>query len=202
MASDNAGVQGKTSPFISTGSGAPIQPHGRNSPDIVFSGEAMQILRKMEILPKERNNRRVERRESGEDNVLEDEADKLTLYVMVVPSGEISQPHEERETPTQPTESPSSSTLLFDDLEAEKNSVTANDNSIPLAIYSLAKNKILPPLTLFLPASLERIRLSNIKTVKHGTGESVKVTVIDIAEFPDEDTGRDRLTGQIKKNDL
>ncbi|KAJ7153933.1 hypothetical protein C8R43DRAFT_848102, partial [Mycena crocata] len=91
-------------------------------------------------------------------------------------------------TPVQPTESAPSSTLLFDDLEAEKNSFTANDDSIPLAIFSLAKNRISPPLTLFLPASLERIRLSNIKTVKHSTGESVRVTVIDIAEFPDEDT--------------
>ncbi|KAJ7083038.1 hypothetical protein C8R43DRAFT_1142735 [Mycena crocata] len=163
MASDNAGVQGKTSPFISTGSGAPIQPHGRNGPDIIFSGEAMQILWNMEILPKERNNRRAERREAGEDNVSEDEADKLTPYVMVVPSSEISQPHEERETPL-------------------------HGYLIPLAIYSLAKNKISPPLTLFLPASLEHIRLSNIKTVKHGTGESVKVTIIDVAEFPDEDT--------------
>ncbi|KAJ7658474.1 hypothetical protein B0H17DRAFT_1213218 [Mycena rosella] len=48
-----------------------------------------------------------------------------------------------------------STKLLFDDTVAEKNSFRANDNSIPEAIYSLAKNGISPPLTLFLPASLE-----------------------------------------------
>ncbi|KAJ7840406.1 hypothetical protein B0H14DRAFT_2360709 [Mycena olivaceomarginata] len=69
-----------------------------------------------------------------------------------------------------------------------RNSFHTHDNSIPAAIYSLAKNGISPPLTLFLPASLERIRSSNIKTVKHGTGETTRVTVIDVSEFPDEQT--------------
>ncbi|KAJ7473423.1 hypothetical protein FB451DRAFT_1468234, partial [Mycena latifolia] len=76
----------------------------------------------------------------------------------------------------------------FDDHVAEKNVFRAHDNSIPSAIYSLAKNGISPPLTLFLPASLARIRSSNVKTVKHGTGESTKVTVIDLTDFPDEQT--------------
>ncbi|KAJ7465709.1 hypothetical protein FB451DRAFT_980202, partial [Mycena latifolia] len=74
----------------------------------------------------------------------------------------------------------------FDDHVAEKNSFRAYDNSIPNAIYSLAKNGISPPLTLFLPASLERVRSSNVKTVKHGTGETTKVTVIDLSDFPNE----------------
>ncbi|KAJ7200557.1 hypothetical protein GGX14DRAFT_315778, partial [Mycena pura] len=76
----------------------------------------------------------------------------------------------------------------FDDDAAGKNTFRAHDNTIPAAIYSLAKNGISPPLTLFLPLSLEKIRSSNVKTVKHGTGETTRVTVIDLAEFPDEDT--------------
>lgn len=70
----------------------------------------------------------------------------------------------------------------------EKNTFRAHNITIPAAIYSLAKNGISPPLTLFLPASLEIIRSSNVKTLKHGTGESTKVTVIDVSEFPDERT--------------
>ncbi|KAJ6453350.1 hypothetical protein C8R45DRAFT_801347, partial [Mycena sanguinolenta] len=75
----------------------------------------------------------------------------------------------------------------FDDAVAEKNSFCAHDNTIPVAIYSLAKNGISPPLNLFLPTSLERIRSSNVKTVKHGTGETSKVTVIDLTDFPSEE---------------
>jgi hypothetical protein len=69
---------------------------------------------------------------------------------------------------------------------AEKNSFRTHDNTIPGAIRSLAKNGISPALTLFLPASLERIRSSNVKTVKHGTGETTKITVIDLTDFPNE----------------
>ncbi|KAJ7212622.1 hypothetical protein GGX14DRAFT_620923, partial [Mycena pura] len=76
----------------------------------------------------------------------------------------------------------------FDDQVAEKNTFRANDDSIPSAIASLAKNGISPPLSLFLPASLARIRSSNVKTVKHGTGETTKVTVLDVSDFPAEDT--------------
>ncbi|KAJ6548080.1 hypothetical protein B0H10DRAFT_2243259 [Mycena sp. CBHHK59/15] len=52
--------------------------------------------------------------------------------------------------------------LLFEDGVAEKNTFHAHNNSIPI------------------------IRSSNVKTLKHGTGESTKVTVIDVSEFPDE----------------
>ncbi|KAJ7613012.1 hypothetical protein FB45DRAFT_729304, partial [Roridomyces roridus] len=75
----------------------------------------------------------------------------------------------------------------FGDEAAEKNTFRANNDSIPLAIFSLAKNGISPPLTLFMPDSLDRIRSSNVKTMKHGTGESTKVTVMDVSDFPNED---------------
>ncbi|KAJ6467531.1 hypothetical protein C8R47DRAFT_1303494, partial [Mycena vitilis] len=76
----------------------------------------------------------------------------------------------------------------FDDATAALNTFRAHDNTIPAAIYSLAKNGISPPLTLFLAGSLERIRSSNVKTVKHGTGDVAKVTVLDVTDFPGEET--------------
>ncbi|KAJ7645728.1 hypothetical protein B0H17DRAFT_1148383 [Mycena rosella] len=108
---------------------------------------------------------------------------------MVIPSGEKPIPGDAVDVSPQPiVPSHTSTKLLFDDTVAEKNSFRANNNSIPEVIYSLAKNGISPPLTLFLPASLERIHSSNVKTVKHGTGETTKITVIDVSEFPDEGT--------------
>ncbi|KAJ7204167.1 hypothetical protein GGX14DRAFT_369013 [Mycena pura] len=135
----------------------------------------------------ERNVKRDERRKGGEEGVSDDEPDELTPYIVVIPSGEgsTSTKNQSRSGAVQPTED---SKLLFDDTVAEKNAFRAHDNTIPTAIYSLAKNGISPPLTLFLPESLERIRSSNVKTVKHGTGESTKVTVIDLSDFPDEDS--------------
>ncbi|KAJ6594990.1 hypothetical protein B0H10DRAFT_2329445 [Mycena sp. CBHHK59/15] len=105
---------------------------------------------------------------------------------MVIPSGEKSQPENPAASPNS-SDAPSDSKLLFSDDIAAKNSFRAHDNSIPSAVFSLAKNGLSPPLTLFLPASLERIRSSNVKTVKHGTGETTKVAVIDVSDFPDED---------------
>ncbi|KAJ7850105.1 hypothetical protein B0H13DRAFT_2401709 [Mycena leptocephala] len=148
----------------------------------------MQVLKKMDILRLKRNNKRVERRTAGEENVSDDEGDELSGYIMVVPSGENTQPKGNTDTSPTRTEPALISKLLFGDDETAKNSFQAHDNSIPIAIFSLAKNGISPPLTLFLPASLERIRSSNVKTVKHGTGESTKVTVIDVSDFPGEDS--------------
>ncbi|KAJ7789077.1 hypothetical protein B0H13DRAFT_2394912 [Mycena leptocephala] len=143
----------------------------------------------MEILRMERNNKREERRKAGGKDVSEDESDDLAPYLMVVPSGENPQPSDTPDIPSESTGQGSSVTkLLFDDNVAEKNTFRAHDDTIPAAIYSLAKNGISPPLTLFLPASLERIRTSNVKTVKHGTGETTKVTVIDLSDFPSEET--------------
>ncbi|KAJ7277270.1 hypothetical protein C8J57DRAFT_1057540 [Mycena rebaudengoi] len=107
---------------------------------------------------------------------------------MVVPSGEN---HPPKDDPVFPQEAPDivpESKLLFEDSVAAQNTFRAHDNSIPTAITSLAKNGISPPLSLFLPASLERIRSVNVKTMKHGTGETTKVTVIDVTDFPDEAT--------------
>ncbi|KAJ6562870.1 hypothetical protein DFH09DRAFT_1082825 [Mycena vulgaris] len=188
--SDNSGISGQSSSFIgSSGGGAPIQGNGRKPGDVVFSTEALKVLDKMEAQRVERNKKRTARREAEEDDVSADEDDDLAPYVMVVPSGEGSQLKQGPIVPSKSTANPSQdSKLLFDDAVAEKNVLRAHDNTIPTAIYSLAKNGISPLLTLFLLASLARIRSSNVKTVKHGTGESTKVTVIDLTDFPDEES--------------
>ncbi|KAK6969277.1 hypothetical protein R3P38DRAFT_3243716 [Favolaschia claudopus] len=179
----NAGISGRASDFLHNSGGnppaTPISSTLAKPGEVVLSAEAVAILRKMDILRLARNNKRDERRKAKEENVSEDEAEELTPYIMVVPSGEALGANVIPDVISTPT-------LLFDDAAAARNSFQANDNSIPAAIIFLAKNGISPPLTLFLPASLARIRSSNIKTVKHGTGESTKVTVIDISDFPDE----------------
>ncbi|KAJ7697910.1 hypothetical protein B0H17DRAFT_1130190 [Mycena rosella] len=124
-----------------------------------------------------------------EEGISDDEADELSPFLMVIPSGEKPIPGDAVDvSPQHIVPSHTSTKPLFDDTVAEKNSFRANNNSIPEVIYSLAKNRISPPLTLCLPASLERIHSSNVKTVKHGTGETTKITVIDVSEFPDEGT--------------
>ncbi|KAK7001234.1 hypothetical protein R3P38DRAFT_3284480 [Favolaschia claudopus] len=179
----NAGIPGRASDFLHNSGGnpsaTPISPTVAKPGEVILSPEAVAVLKKMDILRLERNDKRDERRKAKEENVSEDEAEELTPYIMVVPSGEALGANVIPEVIPTPT-------LLFDDAAAARNSFQANDNSIPAAITFLAKNGISPPLTLFLPASLARIRSSNIKTVKHGTGESTKVTVIDISDFPDE----------------
>ncbi|KAJ7189206.1 hypothetical protein C8R46DRAFT_35908 [Mycena filopes] len=139
-----------------------------------------------------RNEKRTERREQGQEGVSEDEPDELAPFLMVAPSGDKAGPPSTGAAsfvaPENSNDLRSSTTLLFDDTVAEKNSFKANDNSIPDAIYSLARNGISPPLTLFLPTSLDRVRSGNAKTVKHGTGETTKVNVIDVSAFPDEET--------------
>ncbi|KAJ6496425.1 hypothetical protein C8R45DRAFT_926927 [Mycena sanguinolenta] len=215
------------------------------------------ILKKREILRLERNLTREERRKNG-GVVLKDEPDDLAPFLIDVPSnghGSSNPP-----TPQYPKEpSATQGKLLFDDAVAEKNAFRANDNTIPVAIHSLAKNGILPPLTLFLPTlfgadSTQSLRsstkytegpstqtlslyvwvhastsvtnvdvsgpilkpnqkhlnpkvrllwvvdvkveggpstgarnaVSNVKTVKYGTGETTKLTVLDLTDFPDE----------------
>ncbi|KAJ7663373.1 hypothetical protein DFH06DRAFT_1324836 [Mycena polygramma] len=200
--STQSGVSGKTSSFIPGPGGiAPIQDSGRKAGDVVLAPEALQIIRKMDILRLERNNKREERRKAGEDGVSDDEEDELTAFLVVAPSGENPQPQGETGTPPslKLADALPNSQLLLDDAVAAKNSFQAHDNSIPAAVFSLAKNGISPPLTLFLPASLERIRASNVKTVKHGTGDTAKVTVIDVADFPTEDS-LDQATWQTSYN--
>jgi hypothetical protein len=187
-----SGISGQTSSFLHNlvgGEKAPISDSGRKAGEVVFSAEAFQVLKKMEILRMERNNKREERRKAGDRDVSDDEGDDLAPYLMVVPSGENPQPNDTPDIPSKSTDQGSAVTkLLFDDNVAEKNTFRAQDDTILVAIYSLAKNGISPPLTLFLPASLERIRTSNVKTVKHGTGETTKVTVLDVSDFPSEET--------------
>jgi hypothetical protein len=178
-----SGVPGQSSSFIPNSGGrkeAPILKSG----DVVLTAEAIQALKKMDILRMERNEKRGDRRKAGEENVSDDEGEPFAPYTLVFPSGDLPPAHGGLES----TNSAPASNFLFDDDAAAANSFEANDNSIPSSIFYLAKNGISPPLTLFLPASLARIRSSNIKTVKHGTGETTKVTVIDVSDFPDEGT--------------
>ncbi|KAF8056182.1 hypothetical protein FPV67DRAFT_1395692, partial [Lyophyllum atratum] len=61
------------------------------------------------------------------------------------------------------------------------------DKSIPEAIRILVKCGRSPPLSLFLPEILERIRYGvNIKYVKLGTGSNANTRILDVTEFPDE----------------
>ncbi|KAJ7161600.1 hypothetical protein C8R46DRAFT_1283859 [Mycena filopes] len=154
------------------------------TPDVRFSGDIMVVLKKMDILRLERNNKRAERRTAGEANVSDDEEDDLTPYYLGNVSGgsplpnvgTAAAPQVTGNAPTVPNVVAANSKVLFTDQKAANNSFRANDNTIPNAIFSLAKNGISPPLTLFLPISLDRIRSSNVKTVKHG----------DVSDFPDE----------------
>ncbi|KAJ7881738.1 hypothetical protein B0H14DRAFT_2340215 [Mycena olivaceomarginata] len=187
---DNSGVSGQTSSFLGN-LGRPGTPNSTSAGDIVFSAEAYQILKKREVDRVERNSKREDRRKAGATDVSDDEPDDLTPFLIVVPSGERDGLNAPPELPVVPDSVPPVSAdtpegLLFDDSVAERNSFHVHDNSIPSAIRSLAKNGISPALTLFLPTSLERIRSSNVKTVKHGTGETTKVTVIDLTDFPNE----------------
>ncbi|KAJ7429534.1 hypothetical protein B0H11DRAFT_2300488 [Mycena galericulata] len=170
MVPGNHGISGQTSPFISS-VGAPIQGIARGS--VVLPPESVGILRRLDAAREKRNEKREERREKGDNEVSEDEPDELTPFLMVASAQERSGPGNSRDAAFQKTATPHiahcSNRLLFEDAVAEKNSFQAHDNSIP-------------------DASLERLRSGNVKTVKHGTGEMTRVTVIDVSEFPDEET--------------
>jgi hypothetical protein len=69
----------------------------------------------------ERNRKRRERREAGEENVSADEADELSPFLMAVPSGEKSQADGGLViAPPESTDTSPPSKLLFDDHVAEK----------------------------------------------------------------------------------
>ncbi|KAJ6553387.1 hypothetical protein B0H19DRAFT_1296093 [Mycena capillaripes] len=188
--SHNSGISGQASSFIpGTGGGAPFQQQGHKSGEITFPGDAMAVPKKTDALRPERNNKRAERREKGEKDVSDDEGDELSGFMMGAPSGEnpAHVNHTVVVVPKSTEMTGSDAELLFSDEAAAHYTFHANDMSIPTAIRSLAKNGISPPLNLFLAASLEHIRSSNVKTVKHGTGETTKVTVIDLSDFPAEE---------------
>ncbi|KAJ6556383.1 hypothetical protein B0H19DRAFT_1377104 [Mycena capillaripes] len=170
MAPGKPGISGQTSPFIGAG-GAPIQGVARGS--VVLPPEGVGILQRLDAAREKRNEKRAERREKGDKGVSEDEPDELAPFLAQTVTTHV--PHH------------SSSRLLFEGAVAEKNSFQAHENSIPDAVFSLAKNEISPPLTLFL-AIPGAYSLGNVKTIKHGTGETTKVIVIDVSEFPDEET--------------
>ncbi|KAJ7797884.1 hypothetical protein B0H13DRAFT_1933949 [Mycena leptocephala] len=139
MSGKYSGIPGQTSPFIQGPDRTPIR--GDTHEDPLEDGVGLNGT-EQEAWGK---------KGSGEESVSEDDTDELSPFLMVIPS-DMSPP----------------SKLLFDDHVAEKNSFHAHYNSIP-PIYSLAKNGISPPHTLFLLESLERVLSSNVKTVKHGT---------------------------------
>ncbi|KAJ6528934.1 hypothetical protein B0H19DRAFT_1274555 [Mycena capillaripes] len=185
MAPGKPGISGQTSSFIGAG-GAPIQGVARGS--VVLPPEGVGILQQLDASRGKRNEKGADRREKGDKEVSEDKPDELARFLVVSRGPGSSGDAAFQQTVTTHVHHHASSRVLFEDAVAEKNSFQAHDNSIPDAVFSLAKNGISPPLTLFLPRSLERIRSGNAKTVKHSTGETTKVTVIDVSEFPDEET--------------
>ncbi|KAJ7503895.1 hypothetical protein B0H11DRAFT_1905782 [Mycena galericulata] len=84
MSGENSGILGQTSPFIHRPDGTIIR--GDAGGNVLFSADAMKILRKMELDRMERNRKRRERREAEEENVSDDEEDELSPFLMVVPS--------------------------------------------------------------------------------------------------------------------
>ncbi|TFY77144.1 hypothetical protein EWM64_g6870 [Hericium alpestre] len=79
--------------------------------------------------------------------------------------------------------------LFFGDSETAGNSFQINDHSIPRDITILARCGRSPPLTLFAPATIERIRAGiGIKYTKIATGPYENTRVLDISEFPPEET--------------
>lgn len=79
--------------------------------------------------------------------------------------------------------------LLFADEKAKFQTFEAYDTSIPKDIDVLASCKHSPPLYLFTTQSLKRLRNRiGIKTVKIGTGPHENTRIIDINEFPGDES--------------
>ncbi|KAJ7691712.1 hypothetical protein B0H17DRAFT_1133523 [Mycena rosella] len=98
---------------------APEIPAFLAKPALTFKGHLKPLSRRR----LERNNNRAERREKGEDGISDNEANELTPFLMVVPSGEKPIPGDATNTAPQPiVPSHTLTKLLFDDTVAEKNS--------------------------------------------------------------------------------
>ncbi|KAJ7867358.1 hypothetical protein B0H14DRAFT_2572887 [Mycena olivaceomarginata] len=82
MSGENSGISGQTSPFIQRRGETPTRGDARGN--VLFSADAMNILRKMELDRREQNKKRGDRREAWEENVSDDEADELSPFLMVV----------------------------------------------------------------------------------------------------------------------
>ncbi|KAJ7601186.1 hypothetical protein C8J56DRAFT_767342 [Mycena floridula] len=78
---------------------------------------------------------------------------------------------------------------LFTDTEASKHEFTSIDKGTPDHIIFLANHQQSPPLSLFLPKSLERIRFDkDLEFKKIGHGDNANIKILDTSNFPDEDT--------------
>ncbi|KAJ7202367.1 hypothetical protein GGX14DRAFT_370411 [Mycena pura] len=79
--------------------------------------------------------------------------------------------------------------LIADDAEATRNSLDLTEATIPKAIFTLARAGIAPPLTLFTPAALQRIRSGQgTKSIKVTTELKDSAHLLDISLFPSEET--------------
>nr|GAT50782.1 reverse transcriptase [Mycena chlorophos] len=172
------GIPGKKSPYLDA-EGNPLKG------SVVMGPDAAKVFRKMELDRMERNRRREEARKEGQLHVSDDEEDLLAPYFVVAAAGASSSEDPGSKAATAP---PADTEVLFPDDKAEKNEFRALDDSIPSVVAALAKAGLTPPLTLFLPESLHRLRSQIFKTVKHGAGDSSRVNVIDVSDFPSEDT--------------
>jgi len=86
------------------------------------------------------------------------------------------------------TASPSEGVLFSDEIALSKD-MQVTDISIPLDIRVLASCRRSPPLTLFTPSSLARIRAGvSGKMVKISTGKNSTTQAIDVSKFPAEET--------------
>ncbi|KAJ7190885.1 hypothetical protein GGX14DRAFT_579476 [Mycena pura] len=187
----NTGIGGRASGFISTGATATPQA-------------VVDLLKKLDQQRQDRNAKRTRRKADGEANVSEDEEDEITP-VLVVPAGGNTGststaagnagPSSAGNGASGGTQAPAAAAghgkraLIATDAEAAKNSLDNSDGAIPKAIRVLAQSGISPPLTLFSPDALQRIRSGlGTKSVKVTTELKDSVHLLDISLFPDEST--------------
>ena len=184
MSSDGQPLQGRTSAFLNQ--------EASNSSTIADLPTALrQGLETLDSERKKRNEDRKKRRDEGQLHVSDDEPDLITPLLSSITQPQPSPgspPGPQSTTLTSPSASSpvsastnaprTTSKIYLRDDEASTNVFTADDHTIPNAIY-------VPPLSLFLPNSLERARHGhNIKFVKVGSGPNANVRILNVSDFP------------------
>ncbi|KAJ6605157.1 hypothetical protein DFH09DRAFT_897425 [Mycena vulgaris] len=192
------GVGGRcsiASGFIATGASATPQ-------------SVLDLLKKLDNERMARNAKRAQRRIDGEGNVSADESDEITpVLITASPATGPSQPSGNTAGGSQSNiggvsvggasgGGPGGSLtamqnlnpdLIADDAEAAQNSLDLSEAAIPRAIFTLARSGIAPPLTLFTPDALQRIRSGlGTKSVKVTTELKDSAHLLDISLFPNE----------------
>ena len=139
-------------------------------------------LEEMEEARKKRNERRREKRQRNpEQNVSDDEDDVLSA---ILGRRETSVPGESPRMDVLPSSTPAGQYIITEQ-EAQQNSFVAQDTSIPEQIVLLVKCHRSPPLSLFTPPSLDRVRAGrDVKYIKAGTGEYANTKLLDVSDFP------------------